>query len=115
MLSLPFRWEIVFGENRQILVRRIFSHGLYRRRSFHIGSKVDRWRGAVVPIRNVIGELTDGIPNLHLTLRIYAEDDAVKRDEIAARQLDALYQSPGQEKFRLADVKRLFEMMRWKG
>jgi hypothetical protein len=39
----------------------------------------------------------------------------VKRDEIAARQLDALYQSPGQEKFRLADVKRLFEMMRWKG
>jgi hypothetical protein len=25
------------------------------------------------------------------------------------------YQSPGQKKFRLADVKRLFEMMRWKG
>jgi hypothetical protein len=47
----------------------------------------------------------------------YAEDDAVKRDEIAGRQLDALrqYQSPGQKKFRLADVKRLFEMMSWKG
>jgi hypothetical protein len=47
-------------------------------------------------------------------LRAYcAEDDAVKRDEIAGRQLRALrqYQGPG-EKFRLADVKRLFELMK---
>ena len=47
----------------------------------------------------------------------YAEDDAVKRDEIAGRQLDALrqYQRPRQEKFKLDDVKRLFELMRGKG
>ena len=47
----------------------------------------------------------------------YAEDDAVKRDEIAGRQLHALrlYQRPREKKFRLVDVKRLFEMMRGKG
>jgi hypothetical protein len=44
----------------------------------------------------------------------YAEDDAVKRDEIAGRQLAAIrqYQRPRQKKFSLADVKRLFEMMK---
>ena len=44
----------------------------------------------------------------------YAEDDAVKRDEIAGRQLRALrqYQRPREERFRLADVKRLFELMK---
>ena len=44
----------------------------------------------------------------------YAESDAVKRDEIAARQLHALrqYQRPREQKFRLADVKRLFELMK---
>ena len=43
----------------------------------------------------------------------YAEDDAVKRDEIAGRQLRALrqYQRSREERFRLADVKRLFELM----
>jgi hypothetical protein len=47
----------------------------------------------------------------------YAEDDAVKRDEIASRQLHALrlYQGPRETKFRLADVKRLFELMRGNG
>jgi hypothetical protein len=44
----------------------------------------------------------------------YAEDDAVKRDEIANRQLRALrqFQRPREERFRLADVKRLFELMK---
>ena len=44
----------------------------------------------------------------------YAEDDAIKRDEIAGRQLRALrqYQRSREERFRLADVKRLFELMR---
>jgi hypothetical protein len=44
----------------------------------------------------------------------YAEDDASKRDEIAGRQLHALrqYLGPREKKFRLADVKRLFELMR---
>jgi len=47
----------------------------------------------------------------------YAEDDAIKRDEIAGRQLRALpqYQRPREERFRLADVKRLFELMRGNG
>jgi hypothetical protein len=51
------------------------------------------------------------------TQAYYAEDDAVKRDVIAGRQLDALrqYQRPRQEKFKLDDVKRLFELMRGKG
>ena len=44
----------------------------------------------------------------------YAESDAVKLDEIAGRQLHALrqYQRPREQKFRLADVKRLFELMK---
>ena len=44
----------------------------------------------------------------------YAESDAAKRDEIAGRQLHALrqYQRPREQKFRLADVKRLFELMK---
>ena len=44
----------------------------------------------------------------------YAEDDAGKRDEIAGRQLHALRQDqgPGEKKFRLPDVKRLFELMK---
>jgi hypothetical protein len=47
----------------------------------------------------------------------YAEDDAVKRDEIASRQLHILrlYQMPHEKKFRLDDVKRLFELMRGNG
>jgi hypothetical protein len=46
----------------------------------------------------------------------FPEDDPVKRDEIAGRPLDALrqYQRPRQKKFKLADAKRLFEMMRGK-
>jgi hypothetical protein len=44
----------------------------------------------------------------------YAEQDGVKRDEIAGRQLHTLrqYQAPDEKKFRLADVKRLFELMK---
>jgi hypothetical protein len=47
----------------------------------------------------------------------YAEDDAVKRDEIVGRQLQALrqYQRPREKKFRLVDVKRLFKLMRGNG
>jgi hypothetical protein len=42
------------------------------------------------------------------------ERDAIKRDEIAARQLHALneYCEPGQPKLRLSDVKKMFERMR---
>jgi hypothetical protein len=55
---------------------------------------------------------TDGRSPVHGGLA--AEDDAVKRDEIAGRQLAAIrqYQRPRQKKFSLADVKRLFEMMK---
>jgi hypothetical protein len=44
----------------------------------------------------------------------YAEQHGVKRDEIAGRQLHTLrqYQAPDEKKFRLADVKRLFELMK---
>jgi hypothetical protein len=40
----------------------------------------------------------------------FAEENAIKRDEIAARQLHALrkYSQPGDRKLRLADVKRIF-------
>lgn len=44
----------------------------------------------------------------------HAERNAIKRDEIAARQLHALkqYQSPREKKLRLSDVKEMFEQMR---
>jgi len=48
-------------------------------------------------------------------LRAYhAETDAVRRDEIAARQLDALqeFQGPREKKLRLTDVHDMFERMR---
>ena len=42
------------------------------------------------------------------------EPTAIKRDEIAARQLYALrdYQGPRERKLRLSDVKDMFEQMR---
>lgn len=42
------------------------------------------------------------------------ERDAIKRDEIAARQLHALneYRRPRERKLRLSDVKELFELMK---
>jgi hypothetical protein len=44
----------------------------------------------------------------------HAEPNAIKRDEIAARQLHALreHRSPRDPKLRLSDVKELFERMR---
>ena len=43
----------------------------------------------------------------------HAEPNAIKRDEIAARQLHALRQFKGpREKLRLADVKEMFEQMK---
>jgi hypothetical protein len=44
----------------------------------------------------------------------YAEPNAIKRDEIAARQLHALqaFQGPRQKKLRIHDVKEMFEQMR---
>ena len=44
----------------------------------------------------------------------HAEPNAIKRDEIAARQLHALraYQGPRERKLRLSDVKDMFEQMR---
>jgi hypothetical protein len=44
----------------------------------------------------------------------HAEDNPLKRDEIAARQVRALneHRRPRDPKVRLADVKRLFELMR---
>lgn len=44
----------------------------------------------------------------------YAERRAIKRDEIAARQLHALaeHQRPRDPKLRITDVKELFERMR---
>jgi hypothetical protein len=48
-------------------------------------------------------------------LRLFhREKNPIKADEIAARQLQALrqYQRPREKKLRLADVKRLFELMK---
>jgi len=44
----------------------------------------------------------------------HAEDNPIKRDEIAAHQVRALneHRRPRDPKVRLADVKRLFELMR---
>jgi hypothetical protein len=44
----------------------------------------------------------------------FAEPNAIKRDEIAARQLHALreHRRPRDPKLRLSDVKELFERMR---
>jgi hypothetical protein len=44
----------------------------------------------------------------------HRERKAIKRDEIAARQLHALreYRRPRERKLRLSDVKELFEQMR---
>jgi hypothetical protein len=44
----------------------------------------------------------------------FAEPEAIKRDEIAARQLHALreHRNPRDPKLRLSDVKELFEQMR---
>ena len=44
----------------------------------------------------------------------YAEPDAIKRDEIASRELHALraYGKPRDAKLRLSDVKELFGRMR---
>jgi hypothetical protein len=40
-------------------------------------------------------------------------DDAIERDEIAARQLHSLREHlPGDRRLRLSDVKELFERMR---
>jgi hypothetical protein len=47
-------------------------------------------------------------------LAFFAEENAIKRDEIAARQLDALreHRRPRDPKLRLSDVKELFAQMR---
>lgn len=47
----------------------------------------------------------------------HAETNAIKRDEIAARQLHALrqYQPQRAKKLRLNDVKEMFELMRGRG
>ena len=44
----------------------------------------------------------------------YAEDNPIKRDEIAARQVRTLneHRRPRDPKVRVADVKQLFELMR---
>jgi hypothetical protein len=44
----------------------------------------------------------------------HREPNPIKRDEIAARQLDALrgYLRPRDKKLRLSDVKEIFEQMR---
>jgi hypothetical protein len=44
----------------------------------------------------------------------FAEKNAIKRDEIAARQLHVLrgYQRPGEKRLRLTDVKEMFMQMR---
>ncbi len=44
----------------------------------------------------------------------HAEPNAIKRDEIAARQLHALrsYASPRAKKLRLTDVKQMFQEMK---
>jgi hypothetical protein len=44
----------------------------------------------------------------------HAEPNAIKRDEIAARQLHALrgYQGPREKKLRVHDVKEMFEQMK---
>jgi hypothetical protein len=44
----------------------------------------------------------------------FAEDDAIKRDEIAARQLRALrpYNAPRAKKLRLSDVHEMFQEMK---
>ena len=44
----------------------------------------------------------------------FAEPNAIKRDEIAARQLHALreYQGPREKKLRVHDVKEMFEQMK---
>jgi hypothetical protein len=44
----------------------------------------------------------------------FAEDNAIKRNDIAARQLHALneYRRPGEGKLRLLDIKVLFLRMR---
>jgi hypothetical protein len=44
----------------------------------------------------------------------HAEPNAIKRDEIAARQLHALraYEEPRERKLRLSDVKDMFEQTR---
>jgi hypothetical protein len=40
----------------------------------------------------------------------FAEENAIKRDEIAARQLHALarFQGPQEKKLRISDIKRMF-------
>ena len=44
----------------------------------------------------------------------FAEDNPIKRDGIAVRQLRALreHQGPREKKLRLSDVKQMFEQMR---
>ena len=46
--------------------------------------------------------------------RYFAEQNTIKRDEIAARQLHVLndYRWPGTKKLRLQDVKKMFVEMR---
>ena len=70
MLALPFRGQISFAENWQILIRRIFRHRLYRRRSFHVGSRIDLWHRTVILFRNIIGKFADRVSDLCQTFRI---------------------------------------------
>jgi hypothetical protein len=44
----------------------------------------------------------------------HSEPNAIKRDEIASRQLHALrqYNMPGAKRLRLSDVKEMFEQMK---
>jgi hypothetical protein len=44
----------------------------------------------------------------------FAEENGIKRDEIAARQLHTLreYQGPGEKTLRLSDVKEMFLQMK---
>jgi hypothetical protein len=47
----------------------------------------------------------------------FAEQNPIKRDEIAARQMTALrqFQRPRENRLRLSDVRRMFEEMRDQG
>ena len=44
----------------------------------------------------------------------FAEENQIKRDEVAARQLHALkeHQGPREKKLRLSDVKAMFEQIK---
>ena len=64
MVTLSFRQQSHFAEDRQMLIRRIFRHALHRRGCFRVCRRADLRRWPVVLVGKIVGEFGDRVSDL---------------------------------------------------